>query len=236
METAILTRSFSTGTRKNPELALRDALEWWHDADFDHSFEERTIYEWSPRLRELLARDRILKLTEQEFVDAVSRVHAIRDHAIKQENEHLGLPDRPQTGDDKVEKFGEWLWRQRSRQGRTVLDLLNYVVWGNGSVSARLWNAIRSDDWAIPHIGLSRLDEIVGWARPDEFPPRNMRTSKGLRALGYNVRIGVWLRLPTALVGSRSNLYLSPDRTAPAPPLWKLESHQSPSRSRDVDS
>jgi hypothetical protein len=32
--------------------------------------------------------------------------------------------------------------------------------------------------------------EIVGWARPDEFPPRNMRTSK-LRALGYNVRIGV---------------------------------------------
>ena len=169
-------------------------------------------------------------------MDAVSRVHAIRDHAIKQENEHLGLPDRPQTGDDKVEKFGEWLWRQRSRQGRTVLDLLNYVVWGNGSVSARLWNAIRSDDWAIPPIGLSRLGEIVGWARPDEFPPRNMRTSKGLRALGYNVRIGVWLRLPTALVGSRSNLYLSPDRTAPAPPLWKLESHQSPSRSRDVDS
>ncbi|MBL8426498.1 MAG: phospholipase [Dechloromonas sp.] len=52
-------------------------------------------------------------------------------------------------------------------------------------------NAIRSDDWAIPHIGLSSLGEIVVWARPDEFPPRNMRTSKGLRALGYNVRIGV---------------------------------------------
>jgi hypothetical protein len=59
---------------------------------------------------------------------------------------------------------------------------LNYVVWGNGSVSARLWNAIRSDDWAIPHVGLSSLGEIVVWARPDEFPPRNMQTSKGLRA------------------------------------------------------
>ena len=82
--------------------------------------------------------------------------------------------------------------RRRCREG--VLAgriLLNYVVWGNGSVSARLWNAIRSDDWAIPHNGLSSLGEIVGWARPDEFPPRNMRTSKGLRALGYNVRIGV---------------------------------------------
>ncbi|HIH5610687.1 TPA: hypothetical protein ACYSHF_004770 [Escherichia coli] len=82
--------------------------------------------------------------------------------------------------------------RRRCREG--VLAgriLLNYVVWGNGSVSARLWNAIRSDDWAIPHIGLSSLGEIVGWARPDEFPPRNMQTSKGLWALGYNVRIGV---------------------------------------------
>lgn len=38
--------------------------------------------------------------------------------------------------------------------------LLNYVVWGNGSVSARLLNAIRSDDWAIPHVGLSSLGEI----------------------------------------------------------------------------
>lgn len=23
------------------------------------------------------------------------------------------------------------VWRQRSREGRTVLELLNYVVWGN---------------------------------------------------------------------------------------------------------
>ena len=82
--------------------------------------------------------------------------------------------------------------RRRCREG--VLAgriLLNYVVWGNGSVSARLWNAIRSDDWAIPHVSLSSLGEIVVWARPDEFPPRNMQMSKGLRALGYNVRIGV---------------------------------------------
>ncbi|EMO0332932.1 hypothetical protein RXE55_006836 [Pseudomonas aeruginosa] len=35
------------------------------------------------------------------------------------------------------------------------------------------------------------LDHWLVRARPDEFPPRNMRTSKGLRALGYNVRIGV---------------------------------------------
>ncbi|MGS6267562.1 hypothetical protein ACVGWD_17595, partial [Enterobacter asburiae] len=53
---------------------------------------------------------------------------------------------------------------------------------------ARLWNAIRSDDWAFPQVGLSSVGELVVGPRPDEFPPRNMQTSKGLRALGYNVR------------------------------------------------
>ncbi|WP_254773378.1 hypothetical protein [Nitrosospira sp. Nsp13] len=72
-----------------------------------------------------------------------------------------------------------------------MLDLLDYVVWGSGSVAQRLWNAIRDKQWAINHIGLSSLGEIIGWARPDEFPPRNMRTSKGLRALGRDVRIGI---------------------------------------------
>lgn len=182
---------FFARNSKNTELALRDALNWWHDADFDHSSEQRTIFKWSPKLLELLAKDRISHLSQEEFIAAISRVHAIRDHATKQENEHLGLPDLPQASDDKVRKFGEWLWLQRSREGKSMLDLLNYVVWGNGNVAQRLWHAIRSDQWSIPHIGLSSLGEVIGWARPDEFPPRNMRTSKGLRALGYNVRIGI---------------------------------------------
>ena len=182
---------FHARNSKNPELALRDALDWWHTADFDHSFEEQTIYEWAPQLRKNLARGRILLLNEEEFVGVVSRVHAMRDHAIKRENEHLGLPDAPQAGDDKVQKFGEWLWCQRSRQGITPLDLLNHVIWGNGPISARLWNSMRGDEWPISHIGISSLGEVVGWARPDEFPPRNLRTSKGLRALGFNVNLGL---------------------------------------------
>lgn len=176
---------------KNPELALREAMTWWKEADFDHAFEERTIYEWAPQLRELFSQNKILKLTENEFIDAISRVHAIRDHAVKQENKKLGLPDRPQSSDAKVQKFGEWLWQQKSRDGKSILELLHYVIWGHGSVAQRLWEATRNEHWRIPHIGLSSLGEIIGWARPDEFPPRNMRTSKGLRALGHKVNIGV---------------------------------------------
>ena len=175
----------------NPELALQQILQWWTDADFDHSFEERTIYEWSARLRELLAKDSLLSLNENEFVDLCSRVHAIRDHATKQGNVFLGLPDMPQPAEKKIEQFARWLWPQRSKQGRSPLDLLHYVIWGSGDIAHRLWKAIRDDDWIIPHMGLSTLGEVIGWARPNDYPPRNMRTSKGLRALGYSVKIGL---------------------------------------------
>lgn len=48
--------------------------------------------------------------------------------------------------------------RRRCREG--VLAgriLLNYVVWGNGSVSARLWNAIRTARWPEQPRGNRRL-------------------------------------------------------------------------------
>ncbi|MFO5574702.1 hypothetical protein ACLBPA_28525 [Klebsiella pneumoniae] len=75
--------------------------------------------------------------------------------------------------------------RRRCREG--VLAgriLLNYVVWGNGSVSARLWNAIRSDDWAIPHVSLSSLGEIVVWARPHGVAPRDREAGTEVRSVG----------------------------------------------------
>jgi len=182
---------FHARSSKNPEIALQETLKWWRKGDFDHWFEERTIYEWAPTLRELFAKDRILKLNKKDFIQAISRVHAIRDHATKQENEHLGLPKAPQDADLKVEKFGEWLWKQRSAEGKSPLEMFDYVIWGDEAISKRIWNAIRTDKWRIPHLSISSLGEIVGWVRPDDYPPRNMRTSKGLRALGYNVKIGM---------------------------------------------
>ena len=77
---------------------------------------------------------------------------------------------------------------------RFVLALLRVLVfdpiWGSGEITERLWKGWRSPEWKIEGVGLSTLGEIVGWARTDEFPPRNMRTSKGLRALGNPVKIG----------------------------------------------
>lgn len=53
----------------------------------------------------------------------------------------------------------------------------------------RLFYAGRDTEYTIPRYGLNSLAEVVGWARPEVAPPRNGRTSKALRALGFDVKV-----------------------------------------------
>jgi hypothetical protein len=65
------------------------------------------------------------------------------------------------------------------------------VLWGGplSDTPSRIFEASSIATWKIPHLGISTIGEIVGWALPDDFPPRNGRTSKALTALGYEVTI-----------------------------------------------
>ncbi len=63
------------------------------------------------------------------------------------------------------------------------------VSWKSYGLKERIFEASYNPERKIPHLGLGALGEMAGWAHPDEFPPRNGRTSKSLRALGFNVRI-----------------------------------------------
>jgi hypothetical protein len=177
--------------RKHPESALAEQLAWWKLSEFDYSHEQTTIYEWAPIIRDLFSPSRILRLSEKEWVAAASCVHAIRDHAQKIENELLGLPVTQQNHEIKVEAFCHWLWKERSASGHSCLDTINYVVWGPGDITKRLWAAAHDPEWKLRHVAISTLGEIVGWANPEKYPPRNMRTSKSLRALGYDVAVNL---------------------------------------------
>ncbi len=174
--------------RLNPVGALEEALAWWKRAEFDNKQERRSLLDWAPQLKDMLSRARIRTLSKDEFCHAISMVHAVIDYGRKRPNSELGLPSVQQDTDTKVRLHAEQLWEARSPQGKTPLEMLEYVIWGPGAVEERIWAAARSDQWRLPWIQFSTLGEIVGWARPDDFPPRNDRTLKGLRALGYSVR------------------------------------------------
>lgn len=175
----------------NPEGALIEQMTWWQTGKYPHQNESLFVHEWAPSSKALLAKNRIGTLTEVEFTQLCKHVHAIRDHAIKMESIFLDLQEGPHEAETKIEAFGKWLYMQRSVQQKTVLDTIEFVLYGGNEVDLpeRLWNATRNVQWKINHLGLSSLGEIVGWALPDIFPPRNSRTSKALRALGNYVEI-----------------------------------------------
>lgn len=174
--------------RLSPEAALRKALAWWKSGDYKHDGEASMIYIAAPLLRQLLASGNITKLTEAEWVNALTHVHAFGDHAAKISNSYLGLGPDPGSA-AKGDALAQMLWQQRSGNGMSAPEVLNFVIWGPGDVAERIWRASHERDYKLPHIGANILGEIVGWARPTDFPPRNSRTSKALRALGNDVEV-----------------------------------------------
>lgn len=124
----------------------------------------------------------------EEFIGALSKVHAIRAYGGKRRNADLGIETETAKLEDKLIPHLTEIWKARSKQGKTAVEILDHVIWGNGPIERRIWDGVESETWRIPSLGFSALGEIVGWARPNEYPPRNDRSIKGLRALGQEVR------------------------------------------------
>ncbi|WP_284417300.1 MULTISPECIES: hypothetical protein [unclassified Bradyrhizobium] len=70
-----------------------------------------------------------------------------------------------------------------------MLEMLHHVLYGGAAdqVPERLWEAISTDAWKIEHLGISALGELVGWALPDLFPPRNNRRHSTRSAITFRL-------------------------------------------------
>lgn len=186
-------RELHEKNKTNIKYALEKAMHWWSKTRSAPSEEDRQLYIWAPRIQELTRREKIQHLTIQEFSELCAKIHAFRNHSRQIRYTTLSLkPDEYVTnGEDKIQKGAEWVYNQHSSHGKSVLELIYFTLYSgdNDSMSTRLWEAHRSEHWKIPHFGLSCLGELIGWALPSKFPPRNGRTSKALYALGYDVTL-----------------------------------------------
>ncbi|MGE3756967.1 MAG: phospholipase D family protein [Pseudobdellovibrionaceae bacterium] len=178
---------------KDPELALIQAMTWWKSTTTPPSSEDQTMYEWYPILKPLLSEKMIRsQWTEADCIALASHVHAIRDHARKMDNVSLGVSGKDQKSQDECnELFGKFLSRQTSEQYLTLNQVLAFVLYGGSKEDApnRLWDACTKSEYKLAHFGVSSIGEIIGWAFPEIHPPRNGRSSKALRALGYDVEV-----------------------------------------------
>ncbi len=183
---------FYERNKKDKEAALASAIAWWKKGDFDPYQERHTIENSARSIRDAFAKDSILKLTEDQFVAAMSGVHAFGQHALHVPNAMIGLPPE-QLLDAKIMALAHWMWRQRTQDGKSPLEVIHHVVWGGPTAGTveRLWEACNSPQWRIGHMKTSILGELIGWVNPDHFPPRNQRTSKGLKSLGFEVDVSL---------------------------------------------
>jgi len=179
--------------RADPEAAVAKALEWWRSTDPAPANADTLIREWFPVVEKHLAKERLLNLTEEEFADLCAHVHALHDHSLRVSWQSYGLSKPLPTMDSwgRARFLGRWLYGKRSRAGRTTAETIYDVIYGQplSDVPERIFAARFNSDQKIPHLGLGSLGEMAGWAHPNMFPPRNGRTSKSLRALGYNVTV-----------------------------------------------
>jgi len=178
--------------RHDPDAALRHGAEWWAGLDQAPYGEDDFIRQTAADMRSRFAPDAVRSMDMAAFREAIRQVNAFREHARQVRNSTFGLPkDHKESADHRADRLAEWLWLQRSSDGRTVRDVLEFVLWADfpATMEQRLWQAVRDEKYKIPHFGYSTLGETVGWARPDTYPPRNDRTNKALRALGFDVKL-----------------------------------------------
>jgi hypothetical protein len=185
-------RHFEANAR-DPDGALTKAVRWWKGLG-GGSDEERTLNDVAPKLRAAFAEASLRQMTEDEFVDVMWDIHASREYARRVPNARVGLPGGiDHSMPTKSDALARRIWRDSLGRGTPVTEMLAFILYGGSpeEVPHRLWEALHDPRRKVEMLGVSSLGEIVGWAMPDRYPPRNGRTSKALRSLGHDVWVHV---------------------------------------------
>lgn len=179
---------------KNPQATLMTMLQWWQDLPEPPSDEDNNIEVNAPLIRNNLSRNQIGSVTRDDLQGILRATHATMDHLIKMSTESLGRPNQKSlTREERLPLFTDWLYSQRNGKGQTVIELLEFVLYRGKpeNMWERIYQASKHEDYRFAHYGISSIAEVVGWARPEDTPPRNGRTNKALRALGYPVKVNI---------------------------------------------
>jgi len=179
----------------NPDTALNSMILEWQKTSHEKGSDWLYWMNNSPKELQLLLKQSEIRLLDEEKLDRIIYLcHSSREHARQISNLELGLDaNETRTREERCSLFAKYLLEQRSAGIKTIQEVLEFVIWGDKTemnyeheAAARIWLAVTDPNWKISHLGVNILGELIGYARQDEFPPRNNRVSKTLYALGYS--------------------------------------------------
>lgn len=181
--------------RTRRDDALEEAMDWWRQLAKAPSSEDKMLNITAPFLQSALQEERLERMNYDQFHEICKRVHSIMDYARRVPNKAVSLRSDGTiyTIPEKVAALSERIWNDRTANGIRINEVIQHVLYGgtDQQLPERLWLALTDPQWKIDGFGVSALGELVGWALPDQFPPRNGRTSKALRSLGFEVTVHV---------------------------------------------
>lgn len=178
--------------KANPQQALMKNLKWWKALSGPPSNEDHTFYESAPAIRDAFSKSKILNIDSDELCKVVEATHSTMNHVIKLSPGKLGKPEVSYLSkSERAPLFTELLLKQRNKKQQSILELLNYVLYGGKpeNMWERIYDAGKTAEYQINNYGVNSIAEVAGWAQPETTPPRNTRTNKALRALGYSVNV-----------------------------------------------
>lgn len=181
--------------KSNPVKARGEAVGWWRELPSAPTNEDVAINVTANRLQEMLKEDSLRRLSQADFRQIAGDVHAMIEFSRRVRNSIVGLQTSgiKYTIPEKLDALSEHIWTAKSENGSRVTDVIHHILYGGPDdlLPERLWDAVADPKWKLECMGISAYGELVGWAMPDKFPPRNGRTSKALRSLGYDVLVHV---------------------------------------------
>lgn len=178
--------------RKDPNRAMKVEMEWWRKLSSPPTSEDTNFEVNAPFIRNVLKKENIDNIDVNRLEQLCIYTHATREHVKKVPLSTVGGAAKAAADTaERLSLYAKWLWLQENTKGERIVVVLRNVLYGGreSELWERLYKYGKDAKYKIPHYGLNSLAEVVGWARPDVMPPRNGRTSKALRALGYDVKI-----------------------------------------------
>lgn len=181
--------------KNNSAKALAEAIEWWRGLASAPTNEDVMINVTGVRLQQVLLEAPLRQLSFADFRQIAEDVHAMKEFSRRVRNGMVGLQTTGVTYSipQKLDALSSHIWNIKSENGSHVRDVISHILYGGPDdlLPERLWDAVVDPKWRLECMGISSYGELVGWAMPDKFPPRNGRTSKALRSLGYDVQVHV---------------------------------------------
>lgn len=184
---------FHKQNKSDPERAVKAALNWWSKLPSAPDSEDLLLNVRLPWVRERLSEEAILNLSQRDWEQICFYINSIHDYSRQVSNQQVNLAEDGTSYNmtEKTVALAATHWTKKNEYGQNLPEFLNWLFYSGSVVDLpnRIWEGVEDPKRKIDLLGLSSLGEISGWALPESTPARNNRTSKGLKSLGFDVKI-----------------------------------------------